>query len=70
MTPQQAAIAVIKAVHETIREMGSMGAPSGVLYAGLMSKGCNINQYNSIIDILKKQGKIREEYDVLYAVTQ
>jgi len=69
MTQQQQVLAVINAVYETIKDMGKDGAPSGILYAGLMAKGCSLNQYNSLIGLLIKAGKVRQAGDVLYATS-
>jgi hypothetical protein len=45
-----------------------MGAPSGVIYASLMQFGCNLEQYQSLIGILTKAGKIRQQGDLLFAI--
>ena len=52
ITPEQkqAAVAVVMAVAETIRELGSV--PSGHLYAQVMHK-IGISDYEAIIDTLK-----------------
>lgn len=54
----KAALNMILAVSETIREAGQV--PSGTLYAALMSK-VDLGGYNRIIDTLKGAGVIREE---------
>ena len=41
---------VVKAVSETIREVGE--TPAGTLYAALMQQGCTLQQFDSLIDIL------------------
>ena len=46
------AVAVIGAIAETIREAGEV--PSGVLYAGLMTKGCTLPQYEQILGVLQR----------------
>lgn len=55
-------IQVLKAVAETIRELGEV--PSGHLYAQLMGK-MNLEQYQSMIRILKDTGLISESGFVL-----
>lgn len=35
---------------------GSVGAPSGVIYASLMSQGATLSQFNSIMDTLTRKG--------------
>ena len=52
----------LAALH-TIRDEGS--APSGVLYAGLMSAGCSLNDYQIIEGILMSEFSIRKDGDVL-----
>lgn len=53
----KAIVAVIEAVSDCIRELGSV--PSGHLYAQLMSK-LNIDQYTAIISFLKDAGLVKE----------
>lgn len=53
-----AAIAIMKAVADAIKELGSV--PSGHLYARLMS--CmTLEEYNKIISMLKEAGVVKEE---------
>jgi hypothetical protein len=54
----EATIGVIKAVADVIRELGEI--PSGHLYARLMGS-LNIDQYNTIIGVLKKCQLVKEE---------
>ena len=60
---QQKVIKLIQAIGETLRE--NKETPSGILYANLMNYGCDINQYNSIINIFKNSGRIKESNNVL-----
>ena len=53
----KAALQVVVAVAEAIRELKSI--PSGHLYARLMDK-LSLDQYNSIIGLLKRQGLVSE----------
>jgi hypothetical protein len=69
MTNQQrAVIEVVAAVLDTIKEMGPQGAPEGPLYAALMGSGCTLNQFQGIVGILVRSGKVRQSGHVLYAV--
>ena len=43
-------------VMETIIDADEMGAPSGLLYAALMSKGCSLSQYQSLMAPLERRG--------------
>ena len=58
-----AALQIVKAVCETIREAGSI--PSGTLYAALMTQGCTLQQYEYLTDTIKRAGVVREENHVL-----
>ena len=69
MTKQQnAVLEVLKAILGTIIDMGPQGCPEGPLYAGLMTAGCSLGQFQSITGILIRTGKVRREGHVLYAV--
>lgn len=65
MTPEQikAAQRIGLIVLEVIRDAGSMGAPSGVLYAALMSHGCTLSQYQSLMAPLERRGFVRLDAD-------
>lgn len=71
MTPTQNQLAAIRAIAdaivESVREAGELGAPSGIVYAALMSYGCTLDQYQAFIRALIRSGKIRQERDLLYA---
>ena len=71
MTSQQQSammMQVIKAIYLTIAE-APMGAPSGVIYAAAQSAlpGYTLEVHTSIIQALKKTGKIRESNNLLFA---
>lgn len=53
---------VIQTFTEAIREAGSI--PSGYLYAMVMDK-TDLNNYNRIIDMLKRTGLVSESNHVL-----
>jgi hypothetical protein len=71
MNPQQieAAQRIGKLVLETINELKPLGAPSGVLYAGLMTAGCSKSQYDSLIDSLARNGLITNNEDHCLHIT-
>jgi hypothetical protein len=50
-------------VLETIEEAGALGAPSGAIYAALMTQGCSLNQYQSLMAPLERRGFITLEGD-------
>jgi predicted methyltransferase len=68
MTPSQinAAQLLGKAVLETIEESGSLGAPSGVLYAALSSKGVSLSIYQQMIASMGKNGFVTESDHCLH----
>lgn len=53
------AIKVLRAVCDTIKEAGRV--PAGTLYAGLMSMGCTMNQFQNIEGALIGSGLVRKE---------
>ena len=59
---------VMFATLDAIKAAGPTGAPAGVLYAGLMSYGCNITQFESLMSALERTGKIRREGDLIFAI--
>lgn len=65
MDNQKIMIKTIMVVHDAIKEAGDQGIVSGNLYAMLMGLGCSLDQYNMIIDVLKKADKITETNFVL-----
>ena len=59
---------IVKAILDTIKEAGEMGAPSGPVYAALMGH-MTIDTYNQIIEGLIAAKKIRRSNHVLYWVS-
>lgn len=53
----RAALAIVQAVAETIRELREV--PSGHLYASLMGR-LTLDQYNRVIGLLKRSGLVEE----------
>ena len=63
MTNQErAALAIVLAVGEAIKELGSV--PSGHLYARLMGQ-MSLETYNKVIGLLVKTGAIKNEGHLL-----
>ena len=50
----------VGAIDDAIKEAGEDGIPSGHLYAMMMDL-MSLDTYDSIIDLLKKAGKVKEE---------
>lgn len=64
----QAIALVLAAVIDAVKAAGPTGAPGGILYAGLMSQGCTLNQFQGLMGMLVKMGKLRQEGDLYFAV--
>ena len=47
-------------IMQAIDAAGSMGAPGGVLYAGLMSKGYSFNEYHQIMVCHRARALLRQ----------
>lgn len=61
-------VAMMQAVVSTVREMGPQGAPSGVVYAALSTKGMTVDFYNTMISKLQDLGVLRLSNNVLFYV--
>jgi len=53
-------IKIALAVLETIKEVGSMGAPGGHIYAALMAQGITLEQYEQIMNVLVNSKLVRK----------
>lgn len=62
MSKEQAALQIVKAVADAIRELGQV--PSGELYARLMDK-ISLADYEFIISTLKSAGVVSESNNLL-----
>jgi hypothetical protein len=62
-----AAFTIIRIVMETIVEAGDLGAPSGPLYAALMTQGCTYQQYTELMDGLTWVGLLRLSHHCYHA---
>ena len=71
MNPEQAVQAVRQIatiIEETAGEAGPLGAPSGVVYAALMSVGISLDMYQAILDRMVQAGRVTLSGDVIKAV--
>ncbi len=57
------ALSLVFAVTETIREMGS--APAGILYAGLMTRGVSMQDFDKLVGIITGAGLVEKRGDLL-----
>mgnify|MGYP001005788984 CR=1 FL=1 len=69
LTPAQtqALRTIVGAVTEAIAAAGETGAPGGVLYAALMSQGCTLSQFESLMGALCRTGRIVKRGECYYA---
>jgi len=70
MTEQQATAMrlIFSAVIESVKAAGSLGAPGGIIYAALMTQGCSLSQFQSLMSALVRSGKLTQEGDLYFAV--
>lgn len=63
---RDAFIRIASAIIDTVKEMGEQGAPAGIMYAALMGYGCSLNQFESIMSILVRAGKLTKHGDLYF----
>ena len=68
MKTQNVLIMLCDAIIEAVKAAGPVGAPGGVLYSALMSAGCNLAQFESIMSALVSAGKLRREGHLYFVV--
>jgi len=54
----QALRQVAKAVIDTVKESGDLGAPGGIMYAAMMAQGCTLEQFEAIMGGLIRAGRL------------
>jgi hypothetical protein len=69
LTPEQGRVftELCNIIVETVKETGSVGAPSGIMYAAVMNVGMRLEQYELIMAALVKDGRLRKRGHVYYA---
>jgi len=70
MTPREihSAQKVGLAVLETVQKAGSLGAPSGVMFAALQAHGCTLSQFQSLMESLERKRFVQLR-DSVYTIT-
>ena len=58
--------AIADAIVESVAEAGSMGAPSGIVYAALNSFGVNLETYQRFISALVNAGRLEQRGNLLF----
>lgn len=59
---------VAKAIILTVKEVGNMGAPGGIMYAALMAQGCTLDQFEQIMGGLTRAGYLDKRGDCYHFV--
>lgn len=57
------------AVMEAIAECGELGAPEGPIYAALMSQGCTLSQFQSLVGGMERNGVVTRSESHLLELT-
>lgn len=63
---KQAALALVSAIIESVKAAGNQGAPGDILYAALMSQGCTLNQFNSLMAGIVNAGLLTKQGDLYF----
>ena len=58
---------IIRSIVQTVKECPD-GAPAGPMYAALMSQGCTLSQFESLMGGLVRAGKLRKSGDLYFAI--
>ena len=61
----KAAVGMLKAVAESVREAGAAGIGAGVLFAALQTQGCSLKAYQQIERGMVDAGLVRKDNDRL-----
>ena len=58
---------LVDAVVETIKEAGAMGAPGGVLYAALMTRGFSLEEFEIFMRVVVATGRVYKTGHLYFA---
>ena len=64
----EATLLAIRAIIETVRESGPMGAPRGPMYAAFMSHGCSLETFERLEALAVDSGIIERRGQTLHYV--
>jgi hypothetical protein len=59
---------VMQTVLEAVKEGGELGVPGGHLYAALMTQGCTLHQFETLMSALIRTGKIEKRGECYHAI--
>ena len=65
-TQRQQMRMIMDAVVDSVRAAGPMGAPGGVLYAALMVHGCTLENFQALMGVLVKVGKLTQKGNLYF----
>lgn len=65
-TQVDALMLVVEAVTEAVKAAGPLGAPGGYLYAAMMTQGCTLRQFESIMDAMVSAGRLRKAGEIYH----
>lgn len=54
----QAIVGIVTTIIHTVQEAGPIGAPGGVIYAAMMAHGLSLGQYEALMRLAVRSGKI------------
>ena len=61
-------IMLINCLVDAVKGAGDQGAPAGPMYAAMMTYGCRLDQFEMLIDIAVRAGKLRKQGHLLFAL--
>lgn len=68
MNRYAAIYSICNSIVDALKLSGTLGTPSGVIFVSLMQYECTLDQYKTLLDILVKSGRIRQQGDLLFAI--
>lgn len=61
-------VQLCNAVVDAVKEAGPQGAPAGPMYAAFMSVGMSLEQFERMMDLLVKSGRLRKSGHLYFYV--
>lgn len=58
---------LVNAIVDTIKESGPMGAPGGVLYAALMTRGFSLEEFEILMRVVVATGRVYKTGHLYFA---
>jgi hypothetical protein len=73
MNPEQkksALAALLNALVDAVAIGGADGMPGGTLYASLMTQGCTLQNFETLMSVLVDAGRLRKEGHLYFVVPE